>query len=218
MNTKETLSAIKAQRFVPIFRARNIEEAREVTAAVVKSGVFVMEYTMTTPGILSALPELKAEFPRLCIGVGSVFNAADAKTAILNGAEFIVSPVCAVDLAHVVKSEDKLLMLAGFTPTEIWNAHNAGSDLVKIFPAGLHGPRFIKDLHGPMPDMDFFVTGGLSSEKAPDYIDAGAVAVGLGGELFKKEWIANGEWDKITKKCEQVLQLLSDKTALAKIC
>ena len=215
MNTKESLYAIKTQRFVPIFRANDVEEARQVTAAVVKGGVFVMEYTMTTPGILDALPDLKAKFPKLCIGVGSVFSPADARTAITNGAEFIVSPVCASDIAHIVKKEDKLLMLAGFTPTEVWNAKRSGSDVVKIFPAGLLGPRFIKDLHGPMPGLELFVTGGLSIDQAGAYLDAGAVAVGLGGELFNKQWIADGEWNKISEKCSEAMAKLSLKPSLA---
>ncbi len=199
MTALETASHIKKQRFVPILRTDDMQTLINVTRAVVKAGVRVMEYTMTTPGLLDDLSDISRQFPELIIGIGTVMGSADARTAIVNGAEFIVSPVSVLEMAHVVKSHDKLLMLGAMTPTEMWRAHEVGSDIVKIFPANVVGSGFIKDMKGPMPGIEIFMTGGIGLENAREYLDAGAAAIGLGGCLFKKEWIKNAQWDKITE-------------------
>ncbi len=207
MTALESKAILKRQGFVPILRTDDMDTLLKITEAVVKAGVRVMEYTMTTPGLLDNLSDIRSRFPELLIGVGTVMRSADARTAIVNGAEFIVSPVCVTEIAHVVKDHDRLLMLGAFTPTEIWQAHNVGSDVVKIFPANICGPGYIKDIKGPLPDVELFMTGGIDVSNAREFLDAGAVAIGLGGSVFKKDWIKNQEWGKITLALSEAVKV-----------
>jgi 2-dehydro-3-deoxyphosphogluconate aldolase/(4S)-4-hydroxy-2-oxoglutarate aldolase len=205
MNAIEVKNLIKREKFVPILRIDSADLLFNIAKAVSDAGAKIFEFTMTIPGMIDIVPKIKSEFPELTLGLGTVFNPEDAKNAIKNGIDFIVSPVLKLDLADTVKSEDKLLMLAGFTPSEIYEAHKAGSDIVKLFPAMCMNPRFVKDIKGPMPFIDLLPTGGLELDSGTEFIKAGAVAVGLGGNIFDKQAIKDGNFDIITKNVSEII-------------
>ena len=198
MNSKELKELVRSERLVPILRTDSAKELEGVTRAVRESGIKVIEFTMTIPGVIDEIPALKAKFPELVFGLGTVFRAEDATAAIRNGADFIVSPIAALNLVDAVKGEDKLLMLAAFTPTEIYTVYQAGSDIIKLFPASAVNPGYIKAIRGPMPFVDILPTGGIDLIYGLQFLAAGAIAVGMGETVFNKENIKRGEFDSIT--------------------
>lgn len=128
-------------------------------------------------------------------------------------ADFIVSPIFNADIVDTVKSLDKMLMLSGFTPTEIYSAWRAGADIVKLFPASEMAPSFIRELRGPMPDVDIFPTGGLNLISAIQFLANGAIAVGMGtNSLFKPQWINAGEFAEITNNLRNALSRIQKLT------
>ncbi|OHD56729.1 MAG: hypothetical protein A2Y33_06460 [Spirochaetes bacterium GWF1_51_8] len=197
MNSKELKEVVRSERIVPILRTDSAKELEGVCAAVRDSGIKIIEFTMTIPGVIDELPRLKSKFPELVFGLGTVFSEQDAAAAIENGADFIVSPIAALNLVEPVKSRDKLLMLAAFTPTEIYTIHKAGSDVIKLFPASALTPSYIKAIKGPMPFVDIMPTGGIDLILGMQYLAGGAIAVGMGETVFNKEQIKRGNFEKI---------------------
>lgn len=211
MNAKQVKQIIGKEKVVPILRTHSSDEILPIAQAVNKSGTRILEFTMTIPGIIDVLPKVKSEFPDLLLGMGTVERKEDAKNAIANGADFIVSHFLNLDIVDTVKSEDKMLMLAAFTPTEIYHAYHAGSDIVKLFPALALAPDFIKSVRGPMPYVDILPTGGLDLLAALQFLQRGAFAAGIGGEVFRKEWIQSGDFDMITRSLVNVRQRIINK-------
>ena len=197
MNSKELKEVVRSERIVPILRTDSAKELEGVCAAVRDSGIKIIEFTMTIPGVIDELPRLKSKFPELVFGLGTVFSEQDAAAAIENGADFIVSPIAALNLVEPVKSRDKLLMLAAFTPTEIYTIHKAGSDVIKLFPASALTPSYIKAIKGPMPFVDIMPTGGIDLILGMQYLAGGAIGVGMGETVFNKEQIKRGNFEKI---------------------
>ncbi len=199
MNARKLKEIIKQEKLVPILRIKSQDCVMGIAGAVINSGGRILEYTMTTEGIIDEIAKVKEKFPELIIGLGTVLNKEDADDAIRKGADFIVSPILNYDIIDSVKSKDKMIMLSGFTPTELYNAYKAGSDIVKLFPASEMNPSFIRELSGPLPFLEIFPTGGLDLIAAIQFLSYGAVAVGMGRTVFKKELIENKHFDEISQ-------------------
>ena len=133
------------------------------------------------------IEEASAKMPDVIVGVGSVLDPETARAAILSGAEYVVSPILNVSVIEMTKRYGKAVMPAGFTPTEILNAWQAGADVVKVFPAGVGGPSYFKDVLGPLPQVKMMPTGGVDAKTTPEFIKNGAVAVGAGSALVDKK-------------------------------
>ena len=142
------------------------------------------------------------------IGAGTVLDAETARAAILAGAGYIVSPVFRPAVIEMSRRYDILCMPGAMTPTEVLGAWEAGADVVKVFPAGVGGPQFFKDLKGPFPRIELMPTGSVNRETAPQYIRAGACAVGVGGELVGKPLIAARAFDQITRNAREYIELV----------
>ena len=198
MTAQETKAAIKKHCFVPILRTDKVDVLDGIAQCVCDAQIQIMEVTMTIPGIIESIPRIKEKYPNLLLGLGTVYDKKDAESAIKNGVDFIVTPMLNMDIVDTVKSANKCLILAGMTPTEVYNAHCAGSDIVKVFPASVVGPNFIRELKGPMPFIDFLPTGGLNLTLALQYLSMGCIAVGLGSTLFRKEMIDQRDFEGIT--------------------
>jgi 2-dehydro-3-deoxyphosphogluconate aldolase/(4S)-4-hydroxy-2-oxoglutarate aldolase len=206
MNAQELKALIKQEKLVPILRISDSEPVMDVTEAVVAADAKIIEFTTTIPGAVSLISRAKERFPNLIIGLGTVYNKQDAADGIKAGADFIVSPIFNAELVDTVKSLGKMLMLSGFTPTEIYNAWRAGADIVKLFPASEMAPSFIRELRGPMPDVDIFPTGGLNLISAIQFLANGAIAVGMGtNSLFKPNWIQGKQYGEITKNLRNAI-------------
>lgn len=198
MTAQNIKDIVKQEKLVPILRTESPKTVMDVAKAVVDSGCKVLEYTMSIPGIIAEIGKVKNRYPELTIGLGTVYKKEDAKTALENGVDFIVSPILSLELVETVKNADRMVILSGFTPTEIYQAYQAGSDVVKLFPASEVSTNYIKELRGPMPQVELFPTGGLDLISAIQFILGGAVAVGMGGTVFTKELIKTGAFEQIT--------------------
>lgn len=198
MNALEVKELIKTEKMIPILRTQSSDNILDIAAAAVDADCRILEFTMTIQGVIREISMVKEKYPSLVVGLGTVYNKQDAQEAIRAGADFIVSPILNLGIVDTVKSLDKMLMLSGFTPTEIYNAYNAGADIVKLFPASEMAPNFIRELKGPMPFLDIFPTGGLSLISAIQFLSYGAIAVGMGHSVFNAEMLARLDFDGVT--------------------
>ncbi|MDP6779624.1 MAG: bifunctional 4-hydroxy-2-oxoglutarate aldolase/2-dehydro-3-deoxy-phosphogluconate aldolase [Candidatus Latescibacteria bacterium] len=183
---------------VAVLRADSPTELMDVSKALREGGVVAIEVTMTVPGALKVIEEASAQMEDTVVGVGTVLDPETARAAILAGAEYVVSPTLNLDVIAMAKRYGKLVMPAGFSPTEILTAWQAGADVVKVFPASINGPTFFKDILGPLPSLKLMPTGGVNAQTTPEFIKAGAVAVGAGSAMVDKKAVADKNWKALT--------------------
>jgi 2-dehydro-3-deoxyphosphogluconate aldolase/(4S)-4-hydroxy-2-oxoglutarate aldolase len=210
-STTRTLQALKETGVVAVIRADQAEDLIDVSRALRQGGVKFVEITMTVPGALGVIEKatqvLKAE--EVYIGAGTVLDAETARLAILAGACYIVSPAFRPDVIATCKRYAVPVMPGAMTPTEVLNAWEAGADVVKIFPAGIGGPQFFKDLKGPFPFVELMPTGAVNRQTAPQFIKAGACAVGVGGELVGKPLIETKDFATITQNAKDFITIVA---------
>jgi 2-dehydro-3-deoxyphosphogluconate aldolase/(4S)-4-hydroxy-2-oxoglutarate aldolase len=196
MSTKDL---ILARRIVAIIRLDDYDQAVEVARALLAGGVPVMEFTLTGAGALEAITATRQALGNaVCVGVGSVLLAEQAVAAINAGAQFIVTPALRRPVIAACVNRGVPSLCGGVTPTELLDAYESGSELVKLFPARLGGPAYVKDVLAPLPFLKLVPTGGVGAENARAYLDAGAAALGIGGNLVPKAAVASGDFAQIT--------------------
>ena len=154
MTRHDQIQRIRETAFVAVLRADSSEQLIDVGHALREGGCDLIEVTMTTPGALDVIEKATSELGEgVLLGAGSVLDAETARAAILSGAQYIVSPITNYDMIEMAHRYDKVVMPGAYTPTEAMNAYKAGADFVKIFPASVGGPKFIKALLAPMPQL-----------------------------------------------------------------
>ncbi len=198
MSRHTDLQRVLDSGLVAIIRAPSGDQLVQVSEALLAGGIDVIEVTFTVPGVLDIIRQVREKLgKKILLGAGTVLDAETARAAILAGAEFIVTPTVNVDVIKLCNRYDKLVMAGGFTPTEILTAWEAGADVVKVFPADIGGPNYLKAIHGPLPHVRLLPTGGVNLDTLADFVRAGASAVGLGSSLVEKEALAKGDMDRI---------------------
>jgi 2-dehydro-3-deoxyphosphogluconate aldolase/(4S)-4-hydroxy-2-oxoglutarate aldolase len=191
---------------VAIIRMKDPGKLAGVVDALLAGGVRVLEVTMTVPGAVELIRGLASSLPpELVLGAGTVVDTDTAERVIDAGAAFLVSPVLRLPLIEVARRRGVPIMPGCFSPTEILTAWEAGADVVKVFPATALGPGFLKDVHGPLPQVKLMPTGGVTVDNAGDWIRAGAVAVGVGSALLDSAAIASGHFAKITDNARRMI-------------
>ena len=197
--SKETdLQRVLDLGLVAIIRSDNGDQLVEVAEALLAGGIDVLEVTFTVPGALEIIQQISKKLgKKILLGAGTVLDPETARAAILAGAEFIVTPVVNVEVIQLCQRYSKLCMVGAFTPTEVLTAWQAGADLVKVFPAEIGGPSYLKILHGPLPQIRLMPTGGVNLDTMAAFVKNGACAVGLGSSLVEKESLANGDMQRI---------------------
>ena len=197
---------------IPVLRARNAAQAVAVVEAMIAGGVTVVEVTMTVPGAIDVLRELKVNYgSKLLLGSGTVITAAEAQATINAGAEFVVSPSLHPEVIQVTKTNGKLSIPGALTPTEVITAWRAGADYVKIFPcSAMGGASYLKSLLAPFPFLKLIPTGGVTLETAASFIQAGARALGVGSDLVNLAAIDAGRPETITDAARAYLKVLAD--------
>jgi 2-dehydro-3-deoxyphosphogluconate aldolase/(4S)-4-hydroxy-2-oxoglutarate aldolase len=134
---------------------------------------------------------------------------------MLAGAEFIVSPAVNLDVIRLCRRYDKAVMPGAFTPTEVLTAWEAGADIVKIFPSDVTGPKYLKALRGPLPQVRMMPTGGVNLETAADFLRAGACALGIGGSLVEPKAVAEGDLKRIETLAKEYVKIVKETKANA---
>ena len=203
------LQKILDTKIVAVVRLDDYNRAVDVARALADGGITVLEFTLTGRGATEAVSATrKALGDAVCVGVGTVLKSEDAEAAIDAGAQFMVTPALRRQVIDVCVKRQTLVLCGGLSPTELLEAHEAGAELVKVFPAQFGGPKYIKDVLAPMPFLRLVPTGGVSPENAREYLTAGAVAVGIGGNLVSNKLVASGAFDQITATAKACVEAL----------
>jgi len=211
MRKQEVRSIIAKVGIVPVIRASSAEEARFAADCVAKGGVPIVEITMTVPGAVEVIRELVKTMPQMLVGAGTVLNESSARQCADAGAQFLVTPGFNAPTVTAARERDLLIMVGALTPSEIMAASDSGADFIKVFPCGsMGGPKYIQALRGPFPKVPFVPTGGVNVETAADYIRAGAVALGVGGEMISKEALKARDGNVISKLAALFVDLVRD--------
>ena len=191
---------------VGVVRTNSSEKLINVACALKKGGVRCIEIAMTTPDALSVIKEVSEKIEDVLVGAGTVLDAETARSAILAGAEYLVSPTTDMDMIKMCKRYDKVVAPGAFTPSEIMTAWQAGADFVKVFPASRLGPKFISDVKAPLPQVSLMPTGGVGEENAQDFIEAGADVLCVGSALLDKKAMQKGNYNVITKNAKNLVE------------
>lgn len=191
-------------------RASSPGRARVAVDAVCQGGIPIVEITMTVPGALDVIRELaKNDASDVLVGAGTVLNAEAARRCLGAGAQFLVSPGLNLQIVELAVREGKLVMAGALTPTEVITAWEAGADFIKIFPCGqVGGAKYIKALRGPLPQVPLVPTGGVNLNTAAEFIEAGAVALGIGGELVQADALKSNEPEIIVDIARKFLAIV----------
>jgi len=194
-----TIQQFLEKKIVAVVRLDDYDRAVDVARALVAGGITVLEFTLTGRGAFKAITATRQALgDTACVGVGTVLKTEDVEAAIDAGAQFAVTPAVRRQVIATCLRRQTLILCGGFSPTELLEAYEAGAELVKVFPAEAGGPKFIKAVLAPMPFLKLVPTGGVSPENAREYLAAGAVAVGIGGNLVSNKLVAAGAFDQIT--------------------
>jgi 2-dehydro-3-deoxyphosphogluconate aldolase / (4S)-4-hydroxy-2-oxoglutarate aldolase len=195
----DSVRAIQALGAVAVVRLEDGARLGPVVEALVAGEVRAIEVTMTIPGALDAMAALRPIVDgRTLLGAGTVLDPETARLAILAGARFIVGPTLCPGVVAMCARYDVVSIPGAYTPTEILAAWEAGADIVKVFPAGGLGPDYVKDLLGPLPQLRLLPTGGVNADNAAAFLEAGAIAVGVGGALVERDAVRRGDYARVT--------------------
>ena len=189
----EFAGAMRRHRLVAILRGVADDELPGLADALVESGVRLIEVSLSDPAALGQVGALRRRAPPdVLVGAGTVTSAEAAAAARDRGASFLVTPHLALDVVRFVRGADLGVLCGVMTPTEVAQARAAGATFLKLFPAGVLGPAYVRQLLGPYPDLELFAVGGISSANAAEFMSAGAAGVGVGGALSRPGGSADG--------------------------
>jgi 2-dehydro-3-deoxyphosphogluconate aldolase / (4S)-4-hydroxy-2-oxoglutarate aldolase len=199
------LGKIVESGLVAVVRAESSDQAERIGEACVHGGVGAIELTFTVPGAAAVIAHLTKTYQsgEILIGAGTVLDPETARAAILAGAQFVVSPSVNTDTARLCNRYQVPYMPGAGTTRDVVEAMECGADIVKVFPGELLGPAFVKAVLGPLPQASLMPTGGVSLENVADWIEAGCVAVGVGGNLTAGA--KKGDFQSITEVAKQFI-------------
>lgn len=194
MTKERVIERIKDKGIVAVVRAKNSDEANRIINDCIEGGIDAIELTFSVPFAHRVIEDLAVRYGEdIVLGAGTVLDSETARTAILSGAQFVVSPDFDPDITKLCNRYRIASMAGVLTITEAVRAMEAGVDILKLFPGDLFGPAFIKDIKGPMPWVQIMPTGGVNVENVDKWIKAGAVAVGAGSCLVKGNIVENAK-------------------------
>lgn len=199
----EIVTALLRERVTAIVRGITADRLRKVADALLAGGVRSVEVTFDTPGAAEMIRVLKVEYAgELLVGAGTVLDAETCRTAILAGADFVLSPTLNADVIYMCNRYGKAAVPGVMTPTEVLTAIQAGADIVKVFPAGALGPGYVRDVLGPLGQARIMAVGGVDLENAEAFFRAGAACIGVGSSLVGRKLVDSGDYAQITARAE----------------
>ncbi|MGK3963590.1 bifunctional 4-hydroxy-2-oxoglutarate aldolase/2-dehydro-3-deoxy-phosphogluconate aldolase [Sorangium sp. So ce1099] len=210
MNREQVVRWIEEIGIVPVVRASSGALAVRAGRALRAGGIEVLEITMTVPDALGVMHEIASKMgSHVLVGAGTVLTADAARGCIEAGAQFIVSPGLNLEVIRVAQELGKAVFPGALTPTEVITAWNAGADAVKVFPcSAMGGAKYLRALRGPLPHVKMLPTGGVNLTTARDFIEAGAVALGVGGELVDTAALEAGQDEVLTERAREFLSVI----------
>ncbi|MCZ7542948.1 MAG: bifunctional 4-hydroxy-2-oxoglutarate aldolase/2-dehydro-3-deoxy-phosphogluconate aldolase [Anaerolineae bacterium] len=210
MTYQQNLELIRKTGVIAIMRTQSSEQLLHAAEAIRAGGVCAIEVTMTTPGALSVIEQAAARFDHdVLFGAGTVLDAESARAAILAGAQFVVAPAFKPAVVELCRRYSVPVMPGAYTPTEVIAAWEAGADMVKVFPATVGGPEFIKALRAPLPQIELVPVGGVDVDNTADFIRAGASAVGVGSALINQKLLDAGDFAALTERARKFVQAVA---------
>jgi 2-dehydro-3-deoxyphosphogluconate aldolase/(4S)-4-hydroxy-2-oxoglutarate aldolase len=205
--TSSAMSTILADRALAVVRAPEIPDPVALACALAQAGIRALEFTFTTPGVLDHLRA--ATGSQAVLGMGTVLTADQARAAVDAGAQFLVTPGIRAEVGAVGADSGIPVIMGALTPTEVLVSLDLGAAAVKIFPAGVFGPRYFKDLRGPLPDVALIPSGGVNEGNAADFLAHGAVAVSAGSDVIPPEAVVYGDWSDIASRAASFVKSLN---------
>lgn len=215
MGKSGVLAKLTEAGVLGIIRVEEIEDLVRIAQALHAGGLSCLEITMTTPGALRAIEEVRGRDWGVVMGAGTVLDGPTARQAILAGAQFLVTPTVAFDVIEMANRYGVPVIPGAMTPTEILTAWEAGADMVKVFPASVLGPGFVRALRGPLPQIPLVPTGGITAENAGEFIRAGAAVVCAGGWLVDKKAVAEGRYEVLTENARRLVEAVQTARGVA---
>ncbi|MEO6788973.1 MAG: bifunctional 4-hydroxy-2-oxoglutarate aldolase/2-dehydro-3-deoxy-phosphogluconate aldolase [Chthoniobacteraceae bacterium] len=189
---------------IAILRTDNADKLLDAIHALVAGGINAIEVTMTTPAALGVIRDARASLgEKIIMGVGSVLDSETARQAMLEGAQFVITPVVRPTVIEICNRYGVPIACGATTPTEALTAHELGSDFIKIFPADQFGPAYIKTLLAPLPMLQLIPTGGVTPQNLPDYFKAGCAAVGAGSTLLTRDIFNSADWNQLSARAAE---------------
>ncbi len=211
MNRQELTDEVIKRKAVAVLRIKDESKLKNVIQAIYDGGITCIEITMTVPNAISLIEKMSEEFKeKVIIGVGTILDATTAESAIKAGAKYVVSPIYKKEIIDIAHKFDVPAMTGCFSPTEIQTAYEAGADIIKVFPADVLGMNFFKGILAPMPYLKLMPTGGVTLTNAGEWIEAGAVAVGVGSALTDKKSIESNDYKKITENAISIMDSIKN--------
>lgn len=206
-----SLSKIAESGLVAIIRGIEKKYLLPAVSALMEGGCNIVEVTCDTPDAMEMIDTLNKHFGNdLLIGAGTVLDRETARIAILSGAQFILMPHLSEDVIEICNLYGKDVIPGVMTPTEITQALRLGCKMVKVFPASALGPKYFKDILGPIAQVQMMAVGGINIANAADYLKAGAVALGIGKNLVNRELTERGNYSEITAKTKEYLKIIHE--------
>jgi len=202
-------AAVEESKAFAVIRTDTAEQAIEAGRACVRGGLRLLEITLTVKNALDAVQALSTE-PTAIVGVGSVTEREQVQAAARAGARFAVSPHFDADLLAEARANGLMVSMGGVTATEAMACHKAGVDVTKIFPATVFGPGYLKALREPLPFLRLMPTGGVDEQNLTAWLDAGAMAVGLGGSLVDRKGAAAGDFQAIEERSRRIAKAIGE--------
>lgn len=210
------LEMLQRERVVVVIRGAQKETISQTLQALYEGGLRIFELTVEGANALSLFSQVREQLsPDALLGVGTVLDPATAALAISTGAQFVVSPILHREVCSVARSHGVPCIAGSMTPTEIFTAYQYGCVAVKVFPASVLGPGFMRELRGPLGFIPLYPTGGITLDNAPALLDAGAVAVGVGSALIKKDWLRHGDWEALRREASAWAKLRGQPQGIA---
>ena len=208
---------IMSTRMVPLFTHPDFEISKQVLDAAYRAGVRVFEYTNRGPNAYDVFKELAVhvqQYPDMALGIGTILDVANTDKFLDAGAAFIVSPIMNPEMAEPCERAGVMWMPGCATLTEMFNATNAGAEIVKLFPGSAFGPKFVSAVMPVIPTLKIMATGGVepTAENLTAWFKSGVTCVGMGSQLFPKELIQNKDWKELEEKIANALAIIKSIT------
>ena len=212
------LEYVQQRKIVAIVRGLKPEYIVRLGHAFEEGGIGLMEVTYdqkapeTWKNTAAAIEAVEKEFgDRVLVGAGTVITPEQVSMTYNAGGHYLVTPTTQPEIIRMGKALGMGLYPGAFSPSEILTAWNAGADAVKVFPAGSLGPGYIKAVRAPLGHIPLMAVGGVNEKNAAEYMKAGCVGIGAGGNLVNREWIENGEWDKVTALAREFMKAVREE-------